>query len=73
MDKNAWILILALAVSVLSLTVTAIVCLCYRRILRSKNRDITHAIHRQDLLLRELEQARIEKETMERIIKVLTP
>ena len=73
MDRNTWILILALAVSVLSLTAAVIVCLCYRRMLRSKNRDITHAMHRQDHLLRELEQIRIEKETIERIIKVLTP
>lgn len=63
---------MALAVSVLSLTAAVIVCFCYRRMLRSKNLDITHAMHRQDHLLRELEQIRIEKETIERIINEYT-
>lgn len=70
---NAWILILALVVSALSLAVAVIACFSYRRMLRRKDRDIVHAIREQDQLLRELENTRIEKETMKEIIKVINP
>lgn len=70
---DAWILILALVVAALSLTVTLIACFSYRKMLREKDRNIVHVIREQDQLLRELEHTRIEKETMEQIIKELTP
>lgn len=63
-----WIILLALAVAALSLVVAGVVCFCCRRMERRKNLGILRAVHEQDRLAQELERARIEKETIERML-----
>lgn len=68
-SMHEWITIMALGVAALATTAVGIVCSCCRRMEREKNNSIAHAIHEQDRLARELERARIEKETIERVLR----
>lgn len=65
---NEWILILALTVAALASATIGIVCFCCLRTEREMNDIIVHVICEQDCLTRELERARIEKETVERVL-----
>lgn len=62
------IIILALTVAVLSLTTTGIVYYRYIKMRRKKDRHIVQVIHEKDRVMRELENIRTEKETMERVL-----
>lgn len=68
-----WIILLALAVAALSLVAAGVVCYCCRRMERRKNLGILRAVHEQDRLAKELERARIEKETIERVLRSKLP
>lgn len=69
-----YILLLALSVALLSLTAAFATCICCRRIKREKNCKIVQRIYEQDRTARELEHIRIEKQTLEKVIRtVLAP
>lgn len=68
-----WIILLALAVAALSLVVADVVCFYCRRMERRKNLGIFSAVHEQDRLAKELERARIEKQTIERVLRSKLP
>ena len=66
---NEWIILMALVVAALSLAAIGLVCCHCRQMEREKNRGLVQAVREQDRIARELEQARIEKETLERVLK----
>lgn len=61
-------IILALTVAVLSLTTTGVVYYRSIKMRRKKGRHIVQLIHEKDRIMRELENIRTEKETMERML-----
>lgn len=63
-----WIICLALLVAALSSAAVGMVVSYCRRMKREKTRSLLNAIHEQDRLARELEHARIEKQTLERVL-----
>lgn len=63
-----WIICLALLVAALSSAAVGMVVNCCRRMKQEKTRSLLDAIHEQDRLARELEHARIEKQTLERVL-----
>ena len=65
---NEWIVLTALVVAALSLAAIGLVCCHCRQMEREKNRGLVQAVREQDRIARELEHARIEKETLERIL-----
>lgn len=67
-NMHDWIILLVLGVMAISLASAGIVVCCCRRMKREKNRAIVHALHEQDCLARELERARIARQTLERLI-----
>lgn len=66
---NEWIILMALVVAALSLAAIGLVCCRCRQMEREKNRGLVQAVREQDRIARELEQARIEKETLERVLE----
>lgn len=66
---NEWIILMALVVSALSLAAIGLVCCHCRQMEREKNRGLVQAVREQDRIARELEHARIEKETLERVLE----
>lgn len=66
---NEWIILMALVVAALSLAAIGLVCFRCRQMEREKNRGLVQAMREQDRIARELEQARIEKETLERVLE----
>ena len=66
---NEWIILMALVVAALSLAAIGLVCCHCRQMEREKNRGLVQAVREQDRIARELEHARIEKETLERVLK----
>ena len=66
---NVYIILLALAVALLSLAAAFAICICCRRMEREKNRSIVLRIREQDRTERELEHARIEKQTLEKVLE----
>lgn len=66
---NEWIILLSLGVAALSLATMGVVFLCCRKRERERNRGIVQAVREQDRLARELAQARIEKQTLERVLE----
>lgn len=68
-NMHDWIILLVLGVMAISLASAGIVVCCCRRMKREKNRAIVHALHEQDCLARELERARIAKQTLERLAR----
>ena len=66
---NEWIILMALVVAALSLAAIGLVCCHCRQMERDKNRGLVQAVREQDRIARELEQARIEKETLERVLE----
>ena len=60
---------MALVVAALSLAAIGLVCCHCRQMEREKNRGLVQAVREQDRIARELEQARIEKETLERVLE----
>lgn len=66
---NEWIILMALVVAALSLAAIGLVCCRCRQMEREKNRGLVQAVREQDRIARELEHARIEKETLERVLK----
>lgn len=65
---NEWIIVLSLAVALAALLTAGAICFRCRRMRREKNRSIARALQEQDLLAHELEQVRIEKDTIERVL-----
>lgn len=63
-----WIIVLSLAVALAALLTAGAICFRCQRMRREKNRSIARALQEQDLLAHELEQVRIEKETIERVL-----
>lgn len=66
---NEWIILMILVVAALSLAAIGLVCCRCRQMEREKNRGLVQAVREQDRIARELEHARIEKETLERILE----
>lgn len=66
---NEWIILMALVVAALSLAAIGLICCRCRQMEREKNRGLVQAVREQDRIARELEQARIEKKTLERILE----
>lgn len=60
---------MALVVAALSLAAISLVCCHCRQMEREKNRGLVQAVREQDRIARELEHARIEKETLERVLE----
>lgn len=65
---NEWIIILSLMVALAALTTASLTYCCCRKMQREKNHSIVRILHEQDLLAKELEHIRIEKETIERLL-----
>lgn len=68
-----WILFIALVVAVAALTAAGVAFVCFREREREKDRGLIRALREQDRLVRELEHLRIEKETVETIIRAILP
>lgn len=66
---NEWIILMAVVVAALSLAAIGMVCYHCRQMEREKNRGLVQIVREQDRIARELEQARIEKETLERVLE----
>lgn len=65
---NEWIIILSLIVALAALaTANLAYCRC-RKMRREKDCNIVRILHEQDLLIKELEHIRIEKQTIERLL-----
>jgi len=64
-----YIIITALTITFLSLVAVGIIYFHYRRMEQKKDRDIILRIREQDRILRELEKTRIERNTLEKILK----
>lgn len=62
------IIVLSLAVALTALVTAGAIYFRCRRIRREKNRRIARVLHEQDLLARELEHVRIEKQAFERVL-----
>ena len=62
------IIVLSLAVALAALVTAGAIYFRCRRIRREKNRRIARVLHEQDLLARELEHVRIEKQAFERVL-----
>lgn len=63
-----WIILLSLCVAGLCAASIGAVLICCRRMRLEKIRRLADALHEQDRLSRELEHARIEKRTLERVL-----
>lgn len=70
---HEWIIILALGVAASATAAVCVVCSCYHRMEREKNCHIVHAIREQERLARQLEHIRIEKETIECLLRSKLP
>lgn len=62
------IIVLSLAVALAALVTAGAIYFRCRRIRREKNRRIARVLHEQNLLARELEHVRIEKQAFERVL-----
>ena len=67
MDK--YIIFASLIITFLSLVAVGITYVHYRRMERKKDRDIILRIREQDKVMKELEQTRIERNTLEKLLK----
>ena len=67
-DMYKEIIVLSLAVALAALITAGAIYFRCRRIRREKNRRIARVLHEQDLLARELEHVRIEKQAFERVL-----
>ena len=67
MDK--YIIFASLIITFLSLIAAGISHVHYRRMERKKDRDIILRIREQDRIAKELEQTRIERNTLEKLLK----
>lgn len=68
-----WILFMALVVAAAALTATGVAFVCFREREREKDRGLIRALREQDRLVRELEHLRIEKQTVENIVRAMLP
>lgn len=66
---NDYILLIALAITFCSLAATLFFFLQWRRAEKNYNINIVKSLHEQDRVTRELERTRIEKQTVERVLK----
>lgn len=65
---NEWIIILSLIVALAALATANLAYCCCCKIRREKDCSIVRILHEQDLLIKELEHIRIEKQTLERLL-----
>lgn len=66
---NAYIILTALIIALLSLTAMLAICICCRRMEQEKNHNIVLRIREQDRTAKELEHARIEKQALEKVLE----
>lgn len=66
---NAYIILTALIIALLSLTAMLATCICCRRMEQEKNHNIILRIREQDRTAKELEHTRIEKQTLEKVLE----
>ena len=67
MDK--YIIFASLIITFLSLVAVGVTYVHYRRMEHKKDRDIMLRIREQDKIMKELEQTRIERNTLEKLLK----
>lgn len=69
MNDYALLLIVS-AIVCCSLIAILLICLHFRRVRRGYNMNIAKQLREKDRLFRELERARLEKEVMEKVLKI---
>lgn len=70
---NNYILLIAWFVAGCSLAAVLLMYWRYRRMVRHYNKDIAKSVHEHDRLTKELEHARIKRDTMEKLLKTYIP